>query len=50
MSIKERIMKDKRLSCGEDIMDGIKDGELSIKTNHQRFQPRDTVPSSDSTS
>jgi hypothetical protein len=51
ISIKTRIKKDKRLLSGRDIMDGTKDGELSIKTNHQRLRVRDnTVPNSDSTS
>jgi hypothetical protein len=50
MSIKERILKDKRLSSGRDIMDGTKDGELSILTNQRRSNQRVTTQDSDSTS
>jgi hypothetical protein len=50
MSTKEEMSKDKRLSNGRDIMDGIKDGELSIKINLQRLEERDTAMNSDSTS
>jgi hypothetical protein len=48
MSIKERMLKDKRLSSGTDITESIRDGELSMLTNHPRFQPRDTIQDSDS--
>jgi hypothetical protein len=36
MSIKRRILKDKRLLFTEDTMAGIRDGELSILTNQPR--------------
>jgi hypothetical protein len=50
MSTKEEMLKDKRLSNGRDIMDGIKDGELSIKINLRRSNLRDTTQDSDSIS
>jgi hypothetical protein len=50
MSTKERMVKDKKLSCGRNTTDGTKDGELSIKTNIPRSNQRVTTPSSDSIS
>jgi hypothetical protein len=49
MSIKERMLKDKRLLSGRDTMDSTKDGELSILTRRVRAQPRVTTENSDST-
>jgi hypothetical protein len=50
MSIKERIMKDKRLLFGRDTMDGIRDGELSMPIKPKRLRVRDIATNSDSTS
>jgi hypothetical protein len=50
MSIKERMLKDKRLSSGRSIMDSTRDGELSMLTNQPRRDPRDMTRTSDSTS
>jgi hypothetical protein len=50
MSSKIRILKVKRLSCGRDTMDGIRDGELFILTNLRRFKVKDTAADTDSIS
>jgi hypothetical protein len=49
MSTKEKMVKDKRSSCGRDTTDGTRDGELSTLTNHLRFKARDTANNSVST-
>jgi hypothetical protein len=45
-----KIKKDKLLLSGRDIMDGTKDGELSIKIRLERSEERDTITDSVSTS
>jgi hypothetical protein len=50
MSIKVRILKDKSVSSGRDIMDLTRDGELSTKTNQPRKEPLDLIRTLDSTS
>jgi hypothetical protein len=46
MSSKTRIKKDKKLSSGRDTTDGIRDGELSIKTSIPRSEVKDTAMNS----
>jgi hypothetical protein len=50
MSIKERMLKDKRLSSGRDIMEPTRDGELSILTNQRKKDLKDSTESMDSIS
>jgi hypothetical protein len=50
MSIKTRILKDKRLSSGRDITAGTRDGESSMLTNLPRKEPRDMIVNTDSIS
>jgi len=50
MSIKTRILKDKKLLSGRDIMAGTRDGELSILTNQRKKLLRDMIENMDSTS
>jgi hypothetical protein len=50
MSIKIRMLKDKRSLSGRDIMAGIKDGELSILTNLPRKDQVDSIKNMDCTS
>jgi len=50
MSSKIRTMKDKRLLFGRDIMDGIRDGELSILIKQRKKLLKDMIESMDSTS
>jgi hypothetical protein len=46
MSIKERILKDKRLLSGLNTMDSIRDGRLSILTLRVSKEPRDLTKAS----
>jgi hypothetical protein len=50
MSTKTRILKDKRLLYGRDIMVGTKDGESSILTKQPRKEHQDSIKSMDCTS
>jgi hypothetical protein len=50
MSIRTRILRDKRLSSGEDTMAGTKDGELSMLTKQRRKEVQDGIQDMDSTS
>jgi len=50
MSTRIRIVKDKMLSSGEDIMVGTRDGELSILTLQRKKLLKDSTKSMDSTS
>jgi hypothetical protein len=44
-----KMLKVKRLLSGRDIMDGTRDGELSILTKHPRNKPRAITADSVST-
>jgi hypothetical protein len=50
MSIKTRMLKDTRLSSGEDTTDSTRDGELSILTKPVKKELVDTTHHMDSTS
>jgi hypothetical protein len=50
MSIKTRILKDNKLLSGRNIMDGTRDGELSMLTRPPRLDPRDMTVDLDSIS
>jgi hypothetical protein len=49
MSIKEKMLKVKRLSSGKNTMDSIRDGELPILTNPQELERQVSTEDSDST-
>ena len=48
MSQVERMLKDKQLSFGTDIMELTRDGKSSILTRPKRYQDQDLMKSSDS--
>jgi hypothetical protein len=50
MSIKERMLKDKKLLSGRSTMDSIRDGELFMLTKQAKKLPRDMTKISDSIS
>jgi hypothetical protein len=50
MSIKERMLKDKKLLSGRSTMDSTRDGELSMLTKLPRKEHLDTIKNTDSTS
>jgi hypothetical protein len=50
MSIKVRMLKDKKLLSGRSTMVSTRDGELSIQIKQPRKLQRDTIKTSDSTS
>jgi hypothetical protein len=50
MSIKTRMLKDKRLLSGRNIMDSTRDGELFTLTNQPRKEHQDGIENMDSIS